>query len=101
VHVWDLWNEPDNMNGNSYGEKHLKTEPPKDVKQAMVLELLPKTFAWARAAGATQPLTSGLWLGGHKADPAKLIPIERVQLEQSHVISFHNYHPLRGKKTSV
>jgi hypothetical protein len=89
------------MNGNSYGEKHLKTEPPKDVKQGAVLELLPKVFAWARAAKPSQPLTSGVWLGGHKADPAKLIPIEKVQLEQSDVISFHSYDNLDGTKLWV
>jgi hypothetical protein len=101
IAVWDIWNEPDNLNGNSYGDANLKTELPKDVKHAAVLELLPKAFAWARAAGATQPLTSGLWLGGHKADPAKLIPIEKAQLENSDVISFHSYDKLDGTKTWV
>jgi hypothetical protein len=101
VQIWDVWNEPDNMNGNSYGEKHLKTEPSKEQKQAAVLDLLPKVFTWCREAGATQPLTSGLWLGGHKADPAKLIPIEKVQLAESDVISFHCYDNLKGNETWV
>jgi hypothetical protein len=99
VHVWDVWNEPDNMNDNSYGKNKLKQEPAD--KQAMVLELLPKSFAWARAAEPSQPLTSGLWLGGHKADPNKLIPIERVQLEESDVISFHSYGRLPDVKVWV
>jgi hypothetical protein len=101
VQIWDLWNEPDNMNTNSYGEKYLKTEPSATDKHAAVLELLPKTFAWARAAGATQPLTAGLWLGGHKADPAKLIPIEKVQLAESDVITFHCYDNVDGNKIWV
>jgi GH35 family endo-1,4-beta-xylanase len=101
ISVWDIWNEPDNLNGNSYGDKHLKTELAAKVKHDAVVKLLPKTFAWAREAGATQPLTSGLWLGGHKADPAKLIPIEKVQLEQSDIISFHSYAKLDGTKTWV
>ena len=99
VQVWDVWNEPDNMNDNSYGKNKLKQEPAD--KQAMVLELLPKTFEWARSAEPSQPLTSGLWLGGHKADPAKLIPIERVQLEQSDVISFHSYGKVPDVKAWV
>lgn len=99
VQVWDVWNEPDNMNDNSYGRNKLKQEP-KD-KQAMVLKLLPKTFEWARSAGPSQPLTSGLWLGGHKADPARLIPIEKVQLEHSDVISFHTYGKLPEVKAWV
>jgi hypothetical protein len=102
IAVWDIWNEPDNLNGSSYGETGtLKTELPKDVKHKAVLELLPKAFAWARAAGATQPLTSGLWLGGHKADPTKLIPIEKAQLENSDVISFHSYDPRPGTEKWV
>lgn len=101
VQVWDIWNEPDNMNNNSYGKDKLKQEPPMEVKHKAVEELLDKSFTWAREAGATQPLTSGLWLGGHKADPDRLIPIEKVQLAQSDVISFHTYEGLEGTKQWV
>ena len=55
--AWDIWNEPDNTNQGSYGE----LEPKNKVE--LVLALLPKAFAWAREAGATQPLTSGPWKG--------------------------------------
>jgi hypothetical protein len=89
VQVWDLWNEPDNPNGNSYGEGKLKQEPA--GKQAMVAELLPQVYVWARESGATQPLTSGVWIHDRITDPAKLIPIERTQLEESDVVSFHSY----------
>ena len=41
VQVWDVWNEPDNMNDNSYGKNKLKQEP--EDKQALVLALLPKS----------------------------------------------------------
>jgi hypothetical protein len=99
VQVWDLWNEPDNLNANSYGKNKLNQEPAD--KHALVLHLLPQTFAWARAAEPSQPLTSGLWLGGHKADPSKLIPIERVQLAESDVISFHSYGRLPDVKAWV
>lgn len=101
VQVWDIWNEPDNLNGNSYGEQNLKTELPGEQKHQAVEALLAKSFAWAREAGATQPLTSGLWLGDHKADPARLIPIEKVQLAQSDVISFHTYDNLDGTRQWV
>lgn len=99
VQVWDIWNEPDNMNDNSYGKNKLKQEP--TDKQKLVLALLPKTFEWARAAEPSQPVTSGLWLGGHKGDPARLIPIEKVQLDQSDVISFHSYGKLPEVKVWV
>ena len=81
---WDIWNEPDNTNDSSYG----KQEPPNKVE--LVLALLPQVFAWVREAGVEQPLTSGVWRGDWSAD-AKLTPMERIQLEQSDVISFHNY----------
>jgi hypothetical protein len=81
---WDVWNEPDNTNTNSYGS----LEPKNKVE--LVLGLLPQVFAWAREAGAEQPLTSGVWKGDWSAED-KLSPMERVQLENSDVISFHNY----------
>jgi hypothetical protein len=81
---WDIWNEPDNTNTNSYGS----TEPKNKVE--LVLALLPQAFEWARGAGAEQPLTSGVWKGDWSSD-ARLSPMERVQLETSDVISFHNY----------
>ena len=81
---WDLWNEPDNTNEGSYG-----TMEPKNKKD-LVVALLPQVFEWARSMNPTQPLTSGVWEGDWSS-PAKLGPMERVQLEQSDVISFHNY----------
>ena len=99
VHVWDVWNEPDNTNDNSYGKNGLKREP--ENKQALTLELLGKAFQWSREAGPTQPLTSGLWLGGHKADPANLTAMERVQLDESDVVSFHSYGNLEDVKRWV
>jgi hypothetical protein len=81
---WDVWNEPDNMNTNSYGSMEPKN------KVQLVLALLPQVFEWARETGAEQPFTSGVWKGDWSSDD-KLSPMERVQLESSDVISFHNY----------
>lgn len=86
VDVWDIWNEPDNP-----VPQYKDVELPN--KNELVLPLLEKSFAWARSANPTQPLTSGVWVGDW-ADPAKLKPIERVQIEYSDVISFHNYGKL-------
>jgi len=82
--AWDVWNEPDNTNGSSYG----KLEPAN--KETLVLGLLPKVFEWARAANPRQPLTCGVWRGDWSS-AEKLTPMEKVQLEMSDVISFHNY----------
>lgn len=81
---WDVWNEPDNMTGPSYQ----KVEMPDKV--SYVLPLLAKAFSWVRAANPAQPVTSGIWLGNWShAD--SLLPVQKLQLEQSDVISFHNY----------
>lgn len=80
--AWDVWNEPDNPGSD------LPEDVP--VKVARVDELLPKVFAWARAAAPSQPLTSGVWIGDwsgseHESSTA------RIQLDQSDIITFHNY----------
>ena len=93
VQCWDIWNEPDNTNDNSYGVNHLKTELEKTKKHALTLELLNKSFAWAREADPTQPLTSGVWRGDWSSDQT-LTPIEKAQLDQSDIISFHSYDPM-------
>ena len=93
VQVWDIWNEPDNTNNNSYGKNKLNQEPADKVRRS--LELLKKSFVWAREAEPTQPITSGVWIGNWP-DPAKLSPTEKVQLEQSDVVSFHSYDDADG-----
>jgi hypothetical protein len=84
VLAWDVWNEPDNTNDSSYG----KLEPAN--KRDLILALLPQVFAWARAANPSQPLTSGVWAGDWSSLD-KMSPMARVQIEESDVITFHNY----------
>ena len=81
VHAWDIFNEPDNR-VSQYPETKNKTE--------MALLLLQKTFVWAREVNPSQPLTTGVWIGTW-SDPAKLTAMEKLQLEESDVITFHNY----------
>ncbi len=90
--AWDVWNEPDNENHGSYNELEPKN------KVDLVLALLPKVFAWAREAGATQPLTAGPWKGDWST-PEKMSPTDRLLVEQSDIITFHNYdHPTELEK---
>jgi hypothetical protein len=93
VQVWDLFNEPDNTNGSSYG----KQEPPK--KPELALMLLKKVFAWAREVEPSQPLTVGVWIGDWTEE--KLTPMSRFQLEHSDVISFHDYSGLEKLQERV
>ena len=86
VVVWDIWNEPDNPGGGSYNGEQLEDE------QKRIVELLPKAFAWAREAGATQPLTSGVWIGPDWSPSSRTLSrLQRIQLAESDVITFHNY----------
>lgn len=94
VHAWDLWNEPDNGNGSSYRA----WEPPN--KGELIIPLLRRTFEWAREANPEQPLTSGVWLGDW-VDPARIKPWEKVQLEESDVISYHNYGPVADQRIRI
>ncbi|MGA3034854.1 MAG: 1,4-beta-xylanase [Terracidiphilus sp.] len=82
--AWDVWNEPDNGNDSSTA----KGEPRN--KNEIVLKLVPQAFAWARSVHPVQPLTSGVWHGDW-ASLDVMPPMARVQIEQSDVISFHNY----------
>jgi predicted GIY-YIG superfamily endonuclease len=64
--MWDLYNEP----GNSKLEE--KSFP-----------LLESAFSWARESNPSQPLTSGVWSGNKT--------LTGFQLENSDIITFHNY----------
>jgi Cellulase (glycosyl hydrolase family 5) len=92
VHMWDLFNEPDNTNDNSYKDQ------PEKVEQAR--QLLEKTFRWATEVDPSQPLTSAVWRNQWR-DSEKLTPMEKLQLDKSEVITFHNYGSLEQLTTCV
>ena len=81
---WDVWNEPAGTNEGSYEKEELKN------KVQFVEVLLPKVFSWAREANPSQPLTSGVWDIDFEKGTA-FNKVQRTQLENSDVISFHNY----------
>jgi hypothetical protein len=82
--AWDLWNEPDNGNDSSYAKGDPKN------KNEIIAQLLPQVFVWARSVRPSQPLTSGVWHGDWSSKAA-MPPVARIQIEQSDVISFHDY----------
>ena len=100
VVAWDLFNEADNGNDNSYGQNAAKQELPPARKAEVALDLLAKTYQWARAVNPSQPLTSCVWRGDF-ADPTKLPPIDRFDLANSDVISFHNYDGPEKMKQAI
>lgn len=91
---WDLLNEPGNWS------VEYQEDWSREAKDAAHLALLPKVFAWARAAQPSQPLTAGVWKNvGSRTDPVH--SLDKLMLEQSDVITFHTYSPLDSVKKSV
>jgi hypothetical protein len=74
--LWDLYNEPGNVNQNERS-----------------LPLLKETFEWARSAAPSQPLTVGIFY-----DNAKL---NEFQLAASDIITFHNYNSADNLKAQI
>ncbi len=81
--AWDVWNEPDSPAATYPGQ-------PKN-KEALVAALLPSTFEWARAAEPSQPVTSGIAWGEDWSPKGKHSAIERTQLAESDIMTFHEY----------
>jgi hypothetical protein len=84
VVAWDVWNEPNNSGGGNYKPTPRKTE--------LVAGLLGRVFDWARSVDPTQPLTSGLWIGESWDRQDTLDAVEKIQVAQSDVMSFHDYN---------
>jgi hypothetical protein len=91
VLAWDLFNEPCNDNGGRFTAIEAKN------KVANATILLRKTFAWAREAKPSQPLSSGIWSGDY-GNPNE---IQRLQLENSDIINFHAYDTLEITRSKV
>lgn len=77
VLAWDLYNEP--------GNSHMNTKS---------LPLARAAFDWARAAGPTQPLTTGLWL-------AEYAELNHAMLELSDIVTFHCYGDLAALEGQI
>ncbi|MCB9766590.1 MAG: cellulase family glycosylhydrolase [Candidatus Omnitrophica bacterium] len=98
VQAWDLFNEPENTNNNSYGVDGARTEI--DNKMEMAEILAKKLFGWAREMDPTQPLTMGVWRK-ERTHPGQVAPIYQTLLEESDIITFHNYGNLDTVKDQV
>ncbi|HEY0432281.1 MAG TPA: cellulase family glycosylhydrolase [Chitinophagaceae bacterium] len=85
VLIWDLFNEPDNMNQASYNDSNYGTD-----KAELSLQLLKKTIGWARTIAPCQPLTAAPWQYDW-SERDKLTPLDNYMFSQSDVITFHCY----------
>lgn len=77
IAAWDLYNEP---GGSNRGDKSL--------------ELLQKSFEWAREMAPSQPITSGVW---SDQTPA----CNLWMLEHSDVLSFHLYNNAHETQAAI
>jgi hypothetical protein len=77
VVFWDLYNEPGN---SSLGAKSLG--------------LAEATFAWARAAKPSQPLSMGVWNEG-------LAELNQAMLARSDIITYHFYGNDQGQAAAI
>jgi hypothetical protein len=84
---WDVWNEPGSDQTDNYPSTELKSKE----KVALVAALLPQVFAWAREMNPVQPLTTGVYEVDISADESAQDELERIQLRESDIVTFHNY----------
>jgi len=94
VCIWDLYNEP----GNAFlplaatrGARRNVLAIWRAIRHLILpsptVALLRATFEWARSVDPIQPLTAGLWVPN--------LWLNRLQLAESDVISFHQYESQR------
>jgi hypothetical protein len=77
IYAWDIWNEPGNSNRHDISVPYLK-----------------RCFGLAREAGPAQPLTAGAWMypdGYGVNEGIDVEPIQRVALDESDIVTFHQY----------
>jgi hypothetical protein len=77
--MWDLYNEPGN------NRQFIKSMP-----------LLQNVFKWAKEVNPSQPITAGVW---NNADNYR--ELNKFQLENSDVITYHNYSYIDNHKNAI
>lgn len=87
IYAWDLWNEPGNSN-----------------RYDMSIPYLKRVFELARSLDVTQPLTAGVWRypEDYGVNPdADVDAIGRVALDESDIVTFHQYENIERVKRVV
>lgn len=85
VLIWDLFNEPDNMNLASYKDDDYAVH-----KAELSMALLKKTINWVRVINPVQPITMAPWKEDWSCD-TKLSALDNYMFTHSDIISFHWY----------
>jgi len=93
--IWDLFNEPDNMNIASYKDDSYALH-----KAELSMRLLKKTINWVRVIDPVQPITMAPWQYDW-SDHTKLTALDNYMFTHSDIISFHCYENKRGIKKRI
>ena len=94
VLIWDMFNEPDNMNTSSYKDDDYAIH-----KAELSLILLKKSIAWARELDPIQPLTSAPWKDEWTDE--KLTVLDNYMFTHSDIITFHCYENREGMEARI
>ncbi|MBA2746726.1 MAG: cellulase family glycosylhydrolase [Flavisolibacter sp.] len=95
VLIWDLFNEPDNMNLASY-----KDDDYAHHKAELSMALLKKTIQWVRAINPLQPITMAPWKEDWSCD-TKLTALDNYMFTHSDIISFHWYENRKSTEERI
>ena len=85
VLIWDLFNQPDNMNLASY-----KDDDYIEHKAELSMALLKKTINWVRKINPDQPITMAPWQENWHCTH-RVSALDDYMFSHSDIISFHNY----------
>ncbi|MDB5196055.1 MAG: hypothetical protein JWP88_425 [Flaviaesturariibacter sp.] len=95
--MWDLYNEPDNMNLGSYKDQDYVQH-----KAELSLQLLKKTIRWVRGIGPDQPITMAPWQEVEDwSCETTISAIDNYMFTHSDVISFHCYADKKGMEARI
>lgn len=95
VLIWDLFNEPDNMNITSY-----KDDDYAEHKAELSMALLKKTINWVRVINPDQPITMAPWKEDWSCD-TKISALDNYMFTHSDIISFHCYEDMTDMESRI
>lgn len=95
VLIWDLYNEPDNMNLASYKDDNYAIH-----KAELSLQLLKKTINWVRVIDPIQPITMAPWQADWSCD-TRISAIDNYMFNHADIISFHCYEDKVGTEKRI
>ena len=95
VLIWDIFNEPDNLNTGSYKDvKYIKD------KAVLSLQLMIKSIKWLRAIDPIQPITMAPWQSDW-SESSTLSQIDHFMFTHADILSFHCYEGKHGMEKRI